>query len=432
VRNTRERFVLSCPRRDLAGTYRELSSIVVEVALAVGRSGAAVPNADGVRRTLLAPAHAELDAFRDAAPLTESAWQVRAAVCREVPPHWVGKLHLDFTRGLELLDAGRAPDALDGVMPSGAGWFPLVPGLDPARPLSASRWRTFLECPHRFLFESLLRFAPPQQAVEDGTFDAMTYGSLLHAVMERFYLQHGQAFVRHEGQLEAHRVAAEHIGDAAFAEWLERIALTGAAVQGAQRERLRRDVRALLDYEWALSRERVVAVERAFGISEPVALHASSQVVHVRGYIDRIDVEAGVAVLRDLKTGKPKPRKNGEIDGRIDAQLALYGLVARAFQSEWGLPQGLSASYVYATGVQVSERGFSRSDFELLVEKGVQWLESTSELGKARVFPRTKDPDDCRRCPFKPACGPEAQARAAYVLEVGAPTLAPFLRTRLP
>jgi superfamily II DNA/RNA helicase/RecB family exonuclease len=432
VRNTHKRFVLSCPRRDLAGTYRELSSVAVEVSIAVGRTGSTVADGDGLRESMLAPAHAELDAFRDAAPFRESAWQLRAAQRREVPHHWTGRSHLDLTRGLELLDPARAPDSLDGIMPSNSGWFPLVPGLDPARPLSASRWRTFLECPHRFAFETLLGFKPPPELMEDGAFDSTTYGSLFHAVMERFYRQHGEAFVRHEGQYATFYDAAEELANGAFSEWLERVALTGSAIHNAQRERLRRDTRALLEHEWELSRERVVAVERGFGTSETLTLRAGPHSIYVRGYIDRIDVEGGVGVLRDLKTGKSKPRKLGEIDCTIDAQLALYALVGRTLQSEWGLPQALSAAYVYPAGARVSERAFQGVDFELLVEKGARWLESTSELALARAFPRTDDANDCRYCAFKSVCGTDAQTRAEGVLAAGRPNVEAFRRTRLP
>ena len=138
-----------------------------------------------------------------------------------------------------------------------------------------------------------------------------------------------------------------------------------------------------------LDRERVIGVERAFGTDEPLALSIGPYTVHVRGYIDRIDVERGSGTLRDLKTGKAKPRKPDEIDPSIDAQLALYALVAKALSQAWGLPQKLSAVYVYPAGVRHTERAFRDTDYNLLQQRANTWLEMTMELAAARRFPRT-------------------------------------------
>jgi RecB family exonuclease len=337
--------------------------------------------------------------------------------------------HLELARGRALLDSTRAPDPLDGIFPQ-IGWLPVVPGASPERPLSASRWKTLLECPHRFFFEVLLHLRAPSEVQDDGALDPLTYGSLFHTVAERFYRAHGDAFVKRTKPLGEFEVDVRAIADEAMAESLEAYALAGEAVQAAQRERLLRDVRALLQLDWDLARDRVVAVERPFGTDAPLSISLERHDVYVRGYIDRIDIDAGVTVLRDLKTGKPKPRRGGEIDPSIDAQLALYALVAKAMREAWGLPKSMGVAYVYPAGVRHTDRSFLGTDYEMLEDTGRKWLEMTAELGASRAFPRTADTHDCSHCAFVPVCGPAAQPRAARVLASGGEGLVRFRTVR--
>ena len=60
----------------------------------------------------------------------------------------------------------------------------LMPGLSPERPISASRLRTLLECPHRFLFESIIGWWEPSSPPSLREIDALAYGSLFHRVAE--------------------------------------------------------------------------------------------------------------------------------------------------------------------------------------------------------------------------------------------------------
>src|SRR5256885_8330745 len=75
-----------------------------------------------------------------------------------------------------------------------------------------------------------------------------------------------------------------------------------------------------------------VDVERAFGEDTPVQLAVSGgHVVNLKGRIDRLDVEGGRLLVRDLKTGRAKPRDGDQAGATlaVDLQLAVYGLVAR-------------------------------------------------------------------------------------------------------
>src|SRR5439155_1226180 len=70
----------------------------------------------------------------------------------------------------------------------------------------------------------------------------------------------------------------------AFDVFVEEYPLVGPAVRGAQRERLRRDVIDLLQYDWtAGAGRRFVAVERSFGRPDPVEVRVGGRSLFLRG-----------------------------------------------------------------------------------------------------------------------------------------------------
>ena len=141
--------------------------------------------------------------------------------------------------------------------------------------------------------------ARPQRQVE-----ALDYGTLVHRAVERFYRAHGQRFLARSGPLEPWLAEADRAVESVFAAFLEEYPLVGAAVQGRERERLREDVRNFLRHDWSGGARQFVAVERAFGYPRGVPLTLpNGRLLHVRGHIDRIDVEEGLTLVRDLKTG---------------------------------------------------------------------------------------------------------------------------------
>jgi RecB family exonuclease len=169
-----------------------------------------------------------------------------------------------------------------------------------------------------------------------------------------------------------------------------------------------------------------VAVERPFS---GLALEAGGERLHVRGYVDRIDVEGDHALVRDLKTGRAHPRVGDEADPlpARDVQLGLYGLVARRLAAEWGLPGRLQAAYAYArTG---EERAF-RDDHAALEKAAGEWLALAARLLAARAFPPTPLERDCAICPFQPVCGPAVPGRAAAAAAAAAGPVRDFFRLK--
>lgn len=420
VRGVRDELVLSAPHTDLDGVQREPSGVFVEVASALGRRWT---------RT----AGASTAAFRHRSPLTASAWLERIATpasVREIPRAWLGSgpLALERTRQLHAAATwhpGRSSPApaLDGELAPifgvfhEPGPFPLLPGPSPDRPISASRLGTLLGCPRRFLFEHVLYRKEAPVVGDLRTVDALSFGSLLHAAAETFYAEHGAEFVAGQGRLETWLERAREVADAAFADFLDGFPLLGATAPGKARQRLREAVQHLLEHDWSEREGRAfVGVERAFGYDAPVNLGTSAAPLFVRGRIDRLDVERGKTLVRDLKTGKAKPRR-GDQEGpvpTIDVQLAVYGRTVATLANGWKLPRRIEVAYLYVEQTVEVERAF-RDDYAELDTAAAHWFEVVHDLLTARCLPPTAAGDHCGFCPYQVVCGPHRSEHGALV-----------------
>ncbi len=435
-----ERVVLSTPHLDASRVEREPSSVFIEAAAALGRPNAVtgestaetpVPDMTALRRDAFAPARCDAESFSAANPLTAADWQ--DLVARHGPPlpsrwHAGGALDLERIRALRTPDAAVGP--LDGFLEADRAVFALIPGLTDDHPTSASALKTLLECPHRFLLERVLRFTEPTGPASLGEIDGLTYGRLFHEVIEALFGAHGEDLCSRARDVEHWHGIARDIATRKLADLLQTYPLTGEHVRAQQRARLLRDVACFLDYEVAGAPRSFVRVELPFGYDEPLALDLEGGPLFVHGFIDRIDVEDGRTLVRDLKTGKAHPRsgKEAAADHRRDVQLALYGMVLRQLAGTLGLPTRVAAAYVHMDPHE-PERAF-RVDFDALETEARAWLSAARQLLANAAFPRTPDPNDCRYCPFTPVCGANPYPRALEVLNATTEVTATFDRMK--
>jgi hypothetical protein len=423
VLGARREIVLSAPRVDLARTEREPASLFVEAAAALARphplTGAParpVPDAAALRRDGFGPSRAAAAASRAGRPLTEGAWLDRVArVAADIPPAWSREGALALARVEALASPAGPLGPADGRLGPGDP-FPGVPGLDAGSPISASGLRQLLECPRRFLLERILHWEEPAAAVPHGELDALAYGSLLHRVVEALYRAHGPEIVARARSREHWVREAKQLGDQLFDEFLSEYPLVGEGVREKERERLHESLRAFVEYDWDRpGGRRFVAVEKAFGVPDPLPLPVAGGTLHVRGYVDRVDVEDGTTVVRDLKSGRAHPRRGAEAvpTPTIDVQLGLYALAARELAGAWGTPANVAAAYVYASGRgPAEERDFRGADTAELLGSTRRWLDLAASLLRDRAFVPTPEQDDCKYCPYRPLCGRRAPARA--------------------
>ena len=191
-------------------------------------------------------------------------------------------------------------------------------------------------------------------------------------------------------------------------------------MQEQQLDRLRRHLASFLEYDWDGGAARsYVGVERGFGYDTPLSVKAGKTELYVHGFIDRLDLEDGKTLVRDLKTGKSRSRSVDPMDPRLDVQLALYGMVVARLSKEWKVPRKVAAAYVYTDAAE-PERAF-RDDFAELEKAARGWLEVAANLLLARDFPRTTDAKDCGYCAFLAVCGGDAAARSARLLNDAGP-----------
>ena len=434
IRDTDGCVVLSASRQSVERTERETASIFIEAAAALGRPNALtkkwesiIPDPVALRRDAFEPARQAAALFRTKTPLSAAAWQDRVgSLRRDLPAAWHGTPALDLGRVTDL-NTVRSWCEMDGQIGKD-GPAPVIPGLSADKPISASRLQTFLACPHRFLLQEILHWREPAAPPSLREIAPMSYGSLFHRVAEKFFRQHGSVFGRRDSTIGRWLTIADRMVGESFDEFCLSYPLIGDAVRRQQRERLRRDFRAFLEYDWNAGRSRAfVAVERPFGRPAPLSLSLGDLSLFLRGFIDRIDVDGGRTLVRDLKTGRAHPRYGNECDPDHvrDVQIAIYGMVAQQLAAQWELPSDVAVAYAYADSRGENERSF-RDDFGDLEAAARGWLETAARLLTERSFPRTPVANDCRYCPFQVVCGQHAPERAARLLDAASGPLASF------
>lgn len=431
ILDARGTVVLSTPRTDFNRTTHEPSALFLDAAAALGR---AIPSLAALRDDFFAPARASHAAFRAANPLGESGRLRRAAAPdHRTPASWDGAASLDRER-LAALVAG-AEDAAHGLLDP--AHIPTPPGLAPERAISASKLGKLLQCPHKFLLEEVLRWDEPSELPSARDVGPLRYGSLFHDMLERFFQEHGAAFSRRENALARAEILppfwigrGHQVVGLALDELVRWYPLDEGALE-SHRLRLEHDVIEFLRHEWERTPARAfVAAERAFGYEPgPFPLPIGERRLYVHGFIDRLDIEDGATLVRDLKTGRPHPREGDEAGPTPvrDVQLALYGLVTRELAAEWGIPHAVGAAYSYAGPWGTVDRAFRGSDAADLFREGLAWLDLSLDLLETRAFPRSPLLSDCSWCSFRPVCGPDATDRSRERLEL-APDGSPLSR----
>jgi len=423
IQGAREAVALSAPRVDLARTEREPASLLVDAAAALARPDAsgggpadAVPSAGALDRDYFRPAGRAAAAFRTAHPISEASWLDRVARgVADLPPEWSRDPVLSLPRVDELRTRTGPLGPAEGILGDGTP-FPPLPGLSPERPISASALQQLLQCPRMFLLRRVLGWDEPAAAPSLRELDAIAYGTLLHRVLEHFYREHGAAFVAGAQPLDVWQPIAREVADLELDAFLSEYPLVGDGIRRKERERLRDSVRAFLEYDASRGPgRRFVGVELPFG---PLPVEAGGVTLYVHGFIDRVDVERGGTVVRDLKSGKPHRRAGAEAGPSPvrDVQLGLYQLAAGELARTWGTPPRVEVAYAYADGRgEVEERAF-REDADALEAATRGWLATAANLLAARKFPPSTEEGDCEYCPFQPLCGDGAAARARAAL----------------
>jgi len=430
VSATRQRLALSAPRQWVDRSDREVSGLMLEVATALGRvrqghpDEGDVPTAARLRAAYFNPGRMLRRRAAAAQPLTP---RTQLADTPQASPHgiavpaeWLrGSAALDRVHALTTAVYDSALAGIDGVIPD--AWAAvLAPGLVPQRPISASALGVLLNCPHRFLLERILHFNEPASRPSTDVIDPIAYGALFHAAAERFFHAAGRALCAHDGNLDDWIARAQAIATEQFDRLRDEYPLRGSDAVERERLRLLRQTAQLVRDEWRRPQREYLDSELDFGTPTPVPLPVDGGALYVRGAIDRLDrMPTGGLSVRDLKTGRVHDLGEDPMNAGRDLQIGVYTLVLEA--SGYGAGNDaaapvVQAAYVHPSAAQAEERAFEGAELDLLRRRTATWLRVAYRLLSAGSFPRTPNPDDCRYCPFVPACGEGAQQRSAAKL----------------
>jgi RecB family exonuclease len=427
------RLALSAPRQWIDRSEREVSGIMLEVATALGRrphpgsplvDEGDVPTAARLRAVYLEPgrsARQQAAAAQPLSPRTQLAETPQPSPHgTHVPAEWLSDTAQGLDRVHELTVAlhGGAAAGVDGIVT--AAWAAVSPpGLVPERPISASALAVLLSCPHRFLLERILHLTEPAARPSTDVIDPIAYGALFHTVAERFFETAGPAVCAHDGDIEDWVMRARTTAAEQFEQLRHEYPLRGEDAIERERLRLLRQTEQLVRDEWGRPVREYLDSELAFGDPNPVRLEVDGGAVYVRGAIDRLDRTAsGGLSVRDLKTGRVHDLGEDPMNPGRDLQIGVYTLALEAFYPlrAAAAARVTEAAYVHPSAAHAEDRAFAGAELDLLRRRTREWLGVAQRLLHAGSFPRTPNPDDCRYCPFVPACGDGAQLRSAAKL----------------
>lgn len=249
----------------------------------------------------------------------------------------------------------------DGAL-GAAAFAAIAELLPPNAPLSATALETYATCPQRFLLERLLRIRAVEEPEQVVRIDALSRGSVVHRIFERFYDEWagpGPAPLATEAESRMRRIAGEECdaardrGETGYpAMWeADRVELIEDCVHWLAQEREDPLTHALAEVavEARFGQRMVGEKDGSLSRSEPIEVELPSGPLRLHGRIDRLNWDPARTRFRvvDYKTGKRYAERPAQLQGGRMLQLPLYVAAGAALLGVE--PSAGSAAYVYAT-----------------------------------------------------------------------------------
>lgn len=243
-----------------------------------------------------------------------------------------------------LIDDGRVRAALDVVRARRSSLFTRFDGnlagvgaeLVPPSRISTTGLEAWAKCPRAYLFAHVLKVERVEEPERRFEIDPLTRGSLVHSILEEFV----GAAIREGQPIDAwtpfdharlQQIAEKHFDEA------ERQGRTGHAILWrAERARIAVELDRLLTADSQRLADGLHPVAAEFAFSDVEIALPSGHVLHMRGFIDRIDVGAdGALEVIDYKTGSAGTYKELSEDNPHQAgrRLQLYVYARAALQA---------------------------------------------------------------------------------------------------
>ena len=288
-----------------------------------------------------------------------------------------------------------------------------------ARPYSATALQHFAACPYKFALYSIYRLRARDEITELERMDALTRGSLFHAV--QFYL-----LSRLKSQDMLPITAANHSASSAIADqvlqeiadrYREQLASAIPRIWDSEVEEMRGDLRGWIRQvafapdapEW-----KPRWFELAFGLppdperdpessATPVDLPAG---MHLRGSIDMIEEKGEHIRITDHKTGRARSEPLQFVGKGEVLQPLLYAEAAEVLLRK--IPDQSRLFYCTETGgyrlVEIPINEESRG----AIQRVVNLIDQSISRGFLPAAPRN---NACQYCDYHVVCGPYEESR---------------------
>ncbi|MDP1796325.1 MAG: exodeoxyribonuclease V subunit gamma [Planctomycetaceae bacterium] len=301
----------------------------------------------------------------------------------------------------------------------------------PKRQFSATEFEAYANCPFRFWLSTVLGIEP-LASMEEGT-DHLRRGVVVHDVLAD--LRSEMAGIAREELAERfsrlvsdrlQRTVTETELQRALTRLEERLLTDWASAYSQQFDNYRQLVQQRWEEGWNINRAEVPfgdvprrPSEKNLEIAPPLAFSDGTEMVFVRGRIDRVDVAMiqGRTVYNviDYKTGRPPRISVEDVRSGRAVQLVLYAFAVKqlGLVAEDALPFQLGYWAVRETGFkaglsQRGPKGFTRLDaavwesLEKLLTTILPRLAAGIRSGEFVVD--NPDPDCTGRCPYRTVC----------------------------
>ncbi len=285
------------------------------------------------------------------------------------------------------------------------------------RGVSPSSLNTFLSCPLRFCFRSVIGMKEEEEVEE--SMDARMLGNAIHRALERAYRPFEGGKQVHEKDVQEMRRQASRTLHEAFEEIIpkEEISHGRNFLAFKAGEKYLDDLFSLEEPELRSLAQagkslHILHVEKELSF----VLNLNGIAVKVRGFCDRIDSIGGKIRIIDYKTGLVENRElKAESIAEVFSnkkdkalQLLLYALL---FDKEFGpLTKELSSGIISFRKLSEGFLPLAMSDSTVIDADQLASFQSSLEGSLAKLldpsilFSQTEDTKVCERCEFRSVC----------------------------
>jgi ATP-dependent helicase/DNAse subunit B len=203
----------------------------------------------------------------------------------------------------------------------------------PGEPLSASALNTWLHCKMQFAFRYLLELKEPDEVQED--IDGSIFGNLMHEVLRCFYKDK-------EGYTVTRESIDQKLQDTSVLDRVMKAYQKNLKVElslgrnSFPVKMVAKMVEQVLEIDKAYAPFKIIKLEEEYMMPIEVPSETGSNMMNIRGFIDRIDEKDGAIRIIDYKTGgdersfttitdlfdREKPKRN-----KAAMQVLLYSLL---------------------------------------------------------------------------------------------------------